>query len=182
MPPAAVVCLASSTSGGDNIIQRVSQDVEAGKGRGHAGTRSEKATQEEVSFPQLANKEGFRRDDGSPRQAAVGYESSGRGSLKAETGEASAILATEETSAVGGVISQYRGKWRGKCGGRVKREIACVSIARGPRAKSFSKEGKQAMWLVGGKVVSQEAINRAILFPKNVIRVRVCVCRAAPSR
>lgn len=80
-----------------------------GVGPGAEGSPDE-ARQEEVSLPQLADKEGFRRNDGSPRQAAVGYDSSGRGSLKAETGEASAVLATEEISAVGGVNTGASGE------------------------------------------------------------------------
>ncbi|CAM9438196.1 unnamed protein product [Ectocarpus sp. 4 AP-2014] len=63
----------------------------------------DEARQEEVPLPQLADNQGFHRDDGSPGRAAVGLGSSGRSSVKAKTGEASTVLATGDTSAVGGV-------------------------------------------------------------------------------
>ncbi|CAM9114167.1 unnamed protein product [Ectocarpus sp. 6 AP-2014] len=70
----------------------------------------EEARQEQVPLPPLADNQGFHRDDGSPGRAAVGIDSAGRSSVKAETGEASTVLATGEKSAVGGVNAGASGR------------------------------------------------------------------------
>ncbi|CAB1101067.1 unnamed protein product [Ectocarpus sp. CCAP 1310/34] len=70
----------------------------------------EEARQEEVPLPQLADIQGFNRDDGSPGRAAVGIDSAGRSPVKAETGEVSTVLTTGETSAVGGVNAGASGR------------------------------------------------------------------------
>lgn len=70
----------------------------------------EEARQEQVPLPQLADNQGFHRDDGSPGRAAVGIDSAGRSPVKAKTGEASTVLATGETSAVGRVNDGASGR------------------------------------------------------------------------